>query len=111
METGTIFLPTELPMESFKELLSEFFEEIEEDFELMRLIDLKNGEAEIRKFAHKIKGSASCYGAVLITEKAKILEESINANLIENIEQCISEVGESIRQSHEYAKLNFEFSN
>ncbi len=111
MGNATIFLPIEISMESFQVLLPDFFEEIEEDFELMRLVDLNNGETEIQKIAHKIKGSAATYGAVLIAEKAKILEECIIANLKGNIERCVNEVGESIRLSHDYAVLNFGISD
>lgn len=105
-----LFTETELSAESYQELLPDFFKEIIADFASIKLAQKQNNLQIIRQFAHKIKGSAACYNASLISEKAKITQDSIDHSSQADLIQIIDQLGDSIIQSHEYARQNFKIS-
>lgn len=111
MEDVVIFLPGELSETSFRQLLPDFFEEIKEDFGLLKCAAKENNLEEMLGLVHKIKGSAASYAATHMLEKAIILEQKMGdtntLNAIEFNEQ-IHDMGESIEKSYEYAKVHFK---
>lgn len=108
MNDISIFTSTELSANSFKELLPEFFEELYEDFEILELSVDKEDFSEIKRLAHKIKGSAASFAAQLISEKARMLQQSVNNKEIATTRVLFSELKECIALSYEYAKEKFE---
>lgn len=103
----TIFIPTELTDESFQEFLPSLFEELQEDFGLIEGLNRSCDYMGVRRLAHKIKGSAACYGAVLISDKAKLLHEIVDSNKEQLIDQHILNLKQSIETSRKYAQKEF----
>lgn len=102
-----IFNSSELTEESFKKLLPFFFEEVIKDFEKMKLAFSSKEELELKQLAHKISGSALSYSAQLISARARIIENSVNLNRVDELEVEMIRLGQSISYSHWYAQEEF----
>ncbi len=107
MEKPVLFLKSELSAESFKELLPDFFLEVREDFSFIKTAATTKSIVEVRKKAHKIKGSAASYSAVFIAEKARILQESVDQEKYTDLNKLILELEKAIELSYQYAKEVF----
>ena len=107
MEEVEIFTPTELKAESYKKLLSDFFKEVSDDLELLNAALKELRLEEMRRLAHKIKGTASSYSAVLLFTKAKQLEILVQDKAIIKLEIGLKELASAIERSLDYAKENF----
>lgn len=101
------FTSTELTKESFQELLPFFFEEMAEDSQVLKKYFLQKKYGEVRQLAHKIKGGASSYSAVAISEAARYLQEYMDAGKVEELETAILKLETSITDSLAFAKKEF----
>jgi HPt (histidine-containing phosphotransfer) domain-containing protein len=102
-----IFSPSELSKESFKELLPDFFEEFNTDYKLLNEAFESNNAKILVGLAHKMKGTAASYSAVLIFNKAKILQEAIEREDTSHLTSKINDLGIAIQKSYNYAQHNF----
>jgi HPt (histidine-containing phosphotransfer) domain-containing protein len=107
MTNPSIFSKTEISLESLKDLLPFFFEEIWEDFKVLKQLDTFKDIEEIRSLAHKLKGSSACYAANLMSANAKALQDYVESNNTEQTEKLINEFEKSIQITQEYAKEHF----
>ena len=107
IDMGNIFFSkTELSTESFKELLPIFFEEIFEDYSILKDEFVRGNLSEVRRFSHKIKGTASSYSAILLFSAAIELQKSLDSKRIDNLEAQIEYVGDVLNQTYDFAKEN-----
>ncbi|MFT6137528.1 MAG: HPt (histidine-containing phosphotransfer) domain-containing protein [Vicingaceae bacterium] len=107
MTNPPIFSKTEISLESFKDLLPFFFEEIREDLKVLKQLDTFKDIEEIRSLAHKLKGSSACYAANLMSASAKALQDYVESNNTEQTEKLIKEFEKAMHITHDYAKEYF----
>lgn len=108
MKNTVLFSSSELTAESFRELLPIFFEEVKDDFILLRNAFLNKNTAEALRLSHKIKGCASSYAATLINEKALSLQLALTAESATAILEVIQELEEAINRSYQFAQEKFQ---
>jgi len=107
MTNSSIFSETEISLESFKDLLPFFFEEISADFKVLKQLDIFKDIEEIRSLAHKLKGSSTCYAATLMSASAKALQEYVETDNTEETEKLIKKFEKAMHITHDYAKEHF----
>lgn len=90
--------------DSLKEILPEFFEEVNEDVLSMMREYLRNNIEGVRKMAHKIKGTASSFRADLISKEAQLIEEYIDSDRNQGLDAMIASLEKAILVSRDYAK-------
>ncbi len=99
-----IFSEIKLPLKPFKKLLPNFFREVKEDFDDLKDATAKNNLVDVRLLAHKIKGVSASFYAVLQSEKALLIQESIENKKIDNLQQLVADLEEAITLSYRYAQ-------
>ena len=105
-----IFSPTELSKASFQHLLPEFFEEFTADYQLLKEAFETDNNCRLKRIAHKMKGSAASYSAVLLFKKAKVLQEAVGVENTDSLQFKITELGEGITHSYDYAVYHFKIA-
>ena len=65
----------------------------------LKEVQSSQSETTIRRIAHSLKGSSPLYGYTEIAEKARILEESLGQDFIENATEFISFLEEIVRET------------
>jgi len=103
-----IFSEIKLPFKPFIKLLPNFFREIQEDFDILQQALVKNDLVVVRQQAHKIKGVSASFYAVLQSDKATLIQDSIDKNKTNNLKQLVTDLEEAIRLSYRYAQQNLE---
>jgi len=103
--TNDVFINTELSEKSFLELVPDFILEIEED--LTSLLDYFHDKnlMEVRLTAHKIKGTASSYGAMLLSDSA--LEVQVAPDDLAEMSVLIKKMTAATETTITFAKENF----
>lgn len=99
-----IFGEIPIRLDSFKKLLPDFFEEIQDDFNLLKQHFQQKDLTQIRLIAHKIKGSAASYSALLINTAAFHIQECIDLKQNDQLKEFVDALEQSIETSLQFAK-------
>ena len=103
--TTPIFGSTQISESALVELLPDFFAEIKEDFRAMTRALTQSEHAEVKALGHKIKGTASSYGAIKVSETALHIQDA--APHIETLKPQVAKLAALIDEAEVYAKENW----
>jgi HPt (histidine-containing phosphotransfer) domain-containing protein len=87
-----------------KDLLGDFIIDAESKFQSLQEYLLKGDAAKIIDLAHTLKGSSYSVGAVMVGDESLGIELSAKNNDLESVEDRLSKLSKSIRETREILK-------